>query len=320
MKIPASVKAADRVEILTLQDNYIDLTAGDGNAMVTRASIVRDGEVRNSILSEHGFSAVVTVYIGDEARSVLFDFGFSPGGAASNARTLGVDMGRVEAAVLSHGHVDHFGGLAALAGLIGKRGLDLVVHPKVFQTPRYLRFGEDVTVFFPEFSRETAEAAGFTVVETAEPRLLLDGAVLFLGEVPRTTAFERGMPSARCLADGEEQWDAIEDDTALVMNVKDKGLVILSGCAHAGIVNTIFQARAVAGVEKVHAVMGGFHLTGPVGEAALDATTAELKRFAPDYVIPTHCTGRKSIMHIEREMPEGFVLNMAGTKLTFTAP
>ena len=104
-----------------------------------------------------------------------------------------------------------------------------------------------------------------------------------------------------------------------MMNVKGKGLVILTGCAHAGIVNTVRHAVKITGVEKVCTVMGGFHLSGPFFEPIIEQTTEELKELNPLYVVPTHCTGRKAIMHIESEMPEKFILNMSGTKLTFSA-
>jgi 7,8-dihydropterin-6-yl-methyl-4-(beta-D-ribofuranosyl)aminobenzene 5'-phosphate synthase len=101
------------------------------------------------------------------------------------------------------------------------------------------------------------------------------------------------------------------------MNLKEKGLVILSGCAHAGIINTVQYAIEVTGIDKIHAVMGGFHLSGPFFETIIDRTTQELQNLHPTFVIPTHCTGRKAIMAIEKQMPNQFILNMAGTKLTF---
>ena len=230
---------------------------------------------------------------------------------------LGLDMHAVEALALSHGHSDHTGGFKALVEMIGRDELPFVVHPGVFDTPRYLKYGEDFKIYFPQFARDTL--GGVRLVETRAPYALLDGAVAFLGEVPRQTDFEQGFPIAHLERDGREEWDPIADDTALVMHLKGKGLVVLSGCAHSGIVNTVRHAREVTGVEKVHAIMGGFHLSGPLFEPIIERTTAELKAFGPDYIIPTHCTGRKAIMHIEKEMPANFILNMSGTQLTFAA-
>lgn len=319
MPRPIAVNEVDRVEILTLQDNYIEITAMDNSAIVNRATALQNMEFRSSILAEHGFSAVVKTTTGDRTRTLLFDFGFSEIGAAHNARVLGVDLSQVEAMALSHGHSDHTGGFDNMMALIGKKGLELTVHPSVFKKPRYLKLGPEFKIHFPKFNRETVEKAGVKVVESREPRPLLDGDVLFLGEVPRRTDFEKGFPIAFCQEGGEEKWDAIEDDTSVVMNVKGKGLVILSGCAHAGIVNTVLRAREVTGVDPVYVVMGGFHLSGPLFEGIIGRTTEELKKINPTYVIPTHCTGRKAIMEMEKEMGAAFILNMSGTKLTFAA-
>jgi 7,8-dihydropterin-6-yl-methyl-4-(beta-D-ribofuranosyl)aminobenzene 5'-phosphate synthase len=316
---PIPPNALDKVEILTLQDNYIDITAMDNTAVVTRAMPVKDGQVKASVIAEHGFAAVVNTTVNGKTKSMLFDFGFSEDGAARNAATLNVDMTKVEAAVLSHGHSDHTGGLEKLAAMIGKKDTPLFIHPGVFKSPRYMKFSEQFKIYFPELTRERLATAGWKVVETKDPYLLVDGDCLFLGEVPKRSDFEKGLPLAHFVENGVEKWDAIEDDTAIVMNLKGKGLVILSGCAHSGIINTVAYAREVTGIHQVHVVMGGFHLSGPLFEPIIDRTTQELKKQEPRHVIPCHCTGRKAIMHMEMEMPEQFILNMSGTKLTFAS-
>ena len=116
----------------------------------------------------------------------------------------------------------------------------------------------------------------------------------------------------------EEKPDPFHDDSGIAFNIKEKGLVVISGCAHAGIVNTVKHAQNVTGITKVWAVMGGFHLSGADFDGVISPTTAGLKEINPHYVIPTHCTGRDAVMHIEREMPDAFLLNMAGTKMTFS--
>lgn len=314
-----SLNPLDRVEILTLQDNYIDIASGDGTNIIQRAIPLKDGEIKNTILAEHGFSALVTVSASNRTRTLLFDFGLSEFGAAFNAEALNADLTAVEAMALSHGHVDHTGGFRQLAQKVGKKRIALVVHPAAFRHPRYLKITADFKVYFPAFTRDMVQAAGLELVETIEPYPLLDGDLLFLGEIPRKTAFEKGMPNAYYEQDGEEQFDAIEDDTAVVMNLKGKGLVVLSGCAHAGIINTVNHARKVTGIDAIHAVMGGFHLTGKHFEPFIKPTAKALKEFDPQYVIPTHCTGRNAINYIEQEMPGKFLLNMAGTKLTLAS-
>jgi len=313
-----TLNAVEKNEILTLQDNYIEMTAMDSSAVITRAAPLKEGEIRASILAEHGFSALVKTTAEGKTHTLLFDFGFSEDGAAKNAATLGFNMHEVEAAALSHGHSDHTGALAALGAAIGKKDLPFVVHPSAFKSPRYLKFGEDFKINFPKLTREMIKTAGFSTVETEKPYLMLDDTILFLGEIPHTTDFEKGWPLPHCQKDGKESWDPIEDDSSIVMNLKDKGLVILSGCAHSGIINTVRHAIAVTGIDKVHAVMGGFHLAGPFFEPIIDRTTEELQKINPAYIIPAHCTGRKAMMEMEKQMPDQFILNMAGTKLTFT--
>ncbi|MBP7342408.1 MAG: MBL fold metallo-hydrolase [Smithellaceae bacterium] len=311
------LNAVDKVEIWTLQDNYIEMTALDNTAVVTRATSLKDGEIKASILAEHGFSALLKTTAGEKTHMLLFDFGFSEDGAVKNAALLGLDLRDVEAAALSHGHSDHTGAMKAFGAAIGKKDVPLVVHPSAFKAPRYLKFGESFKAYFPRFTREMVQEAGFHPVETEIPYSLLDNAFLVLGGIPRKTDFETGWSIVHRLEEGKEVWDAIEDDTSVVMHLQDKGLVILSGCAHAGIVNTVQYAIETTGVRQIHAVMGGFHLSGPFFEPIIGRTASELQKFKPSHIIPTHCTGRKAIMEIEKKMPKQFILNMAGTKLTF---
>ena len=302
---------------VTLQDNYIDLVAQDSNAVVQRAMPLKGYEFRNSIRAEHGFSTWITVTKNETVHHMLFDFGFSEDGAALNAKALNVDLSQVEVLVLSHGHQDHLGGLETLVAAVGKKSLDLVVHPGVFVKPRYRKITEDFRIVVPSLSREKADETGLNIVQTREPYLLLDGDGIFLGEIPRTTDFEKGVPDMFYEVEGEETQDPFNDDSAIVFNIKDKGLVVISGCAHAGIVNTIKYAQHITGVRDVWAVMGGFHLSGADFDGVISPTTAGLKEINPHYIIPAHCTGRDAVMHIEREMPDAFLLNMAGTKMTF---
>ena len=313
------LKEIDKVEILTLQDNYIDIAANDGTAIVQRPSSEDASGNRVSILAEHGFSAVVSLTAGGQSRKALFDFGFSATGALQNARTLGVDLTGIEAMVLSHGHMDHHGGLPAFVESLGGKDIELVLHPAAFRGSRYLKLSEERRLRLPSPDRDRLEKAGVRVAPSRTPRSLLGGTLLFLGEVPKRTEFEKGMLKARYEEDGTEKFDPIEDDSAIVAHVKGKGLVVLSGCAHSGIVNTVAYAREITGVDPVYAVMGGFHLTGADFEPIIGRTTEALKALNPRYIVPTHCTGRKASMHIEREMPGSFLLNMSGTKMVFTA-
>jgi 7,8-dihydropterin-6-yl-methyl-4-(beta-D-ribofuranosyl)aminobenzene 5'-phosphate synthase len=319
MKETSILKGVEKVEILTLQDNFIDIMVSDNNAIISRARYLMHGEIKNSIRAEHGFSAIVRTTTAGRTRTLLFDFGFSKDGAATNANALGVDMGEIEVMVLSHGHSDHFGGFEKLVKMIGRDGVELVLHPAAFKQQRYLKFAGNFKARFPEVTSKKIEKTGVRLRETKEPLLLLDGDVLYLGEICRQTEFEKGMPHAFFVDKGIETWDPIEEDTGIAINLKGRGLVVLTGCAHSGIVNTVNYARTVTGVNPVHVIMGGFHLAGPAFEPIVERTIEALKKINPAYIVPTHCTGRKSVMEIEKAMPSQFILNMAGTGLTFSS-
>jgi len=318
MKETTILKEVERVEILTLQDNFIDIMASDNSAIISRARFLINGEIKTSIRAEHGFSAIVRTTTAGRTRTLLFDFGFSKDGAVANAKALGVDMGEIEVMVLSHGHSDHFGGFEKLVKMIGRDGVELVLHPAAFKQQRYLKFAGNFKARFPEVTRKKIEKKGVRLRETKEPLPLLDGDVLYLGEICRQTEFEKGMPHAFFMDKGVETWDPIEEDTGIAINLKGRGLVVLTGCAHSGIVNTVNYARTVTGVNPVHVIIGGFHLAGPAFEPIVEKTIEELKKINPAYIVPTHCTGRKSVMEIEKAMPSQFILNMAGTGLTFS--
>lgn len=313
------LREVDQVQIITLQDNYIDLTDRAQSDIVHRAMPLKGMELSNSILAEHGFSALLRVSAGDASHSILFDFGFSEHGAATNVDNLNLDLSEVETLVLSHGHVDHTGGFQAMVEKVGRPGIELICHPGVFRRPRYARFSEEMNVTVNSFTTEMVEKAGVTRSETVPPVALADNTLAFLGEIPRHTEYEKSMPNAFYQENGEEKWDDLSDDSALVAHVKGKGLVVLSGCAHSGIINTVKYARAVTGVNDVFVVMGGFHLTGPHFEPAISPTIEAFKEINPRYLVPTHCTGHTATACMEREMPEQFILNMAGTTLTFAA-
>lgn len=308
----------NKVEIITLEDNYIDIVAMDDSQIVKRAIAIDGNEMsRSTILAEHGFSAFVRITVGNESQAMIFDFGYSKDVVIRNATALGVDFREIDEAALSHGHIDHFGGLEAVGEKIGKKGLKLVVHPAAFRKHRFFILGNGQKINLPCLEWSLVKAAGFKIIETKDPYGMLSDGVLFLGEIPRNTPFEQGTPYVFFKKDGKEIWDPIEDDSALVMNLQGKGLVVLSGCAHSGIINTIEYAKKITGIQKVHAVIGGFHLTGPAFESIISETVEAFKEIAPSYVIPTHCTGRNAIQTFEREMSEAFILNMSGTTLTF---
>jgi 7,8-dihydropterin-6-yl-methyl-4-(beta-D-ribofuranosyl)aminobenzene 5'-phosphate synthase len=316
------IREVDKVSVLILQDNYVDVLAMDGNEVIERPLLVKNATKTGATLSlspvaEHGFSTLVTVTADGQERSMLFDFGCSPHGASFNADLLSVDLTNVEGLALSHGHMDHFGGMKQLVARTGRSDLELIAHPGVFKDNRYVKTPSGYEIAFPILSRADVEAMGVSVIEAEKPTPMLDGTALFLGGIPRNCDFERGMPNAYYKFGGEEFHDAIDDDSSMVFHLRGKGLVVLSGCAHAGIVNTVNYAREVTGVNEINTIMGGFHLTGPAFAHAIGPTIEAFQAMSPQHVVPAHCTGRVATLAIEKAMPDAFILNMSATTLTF---
>jgi 7,8-dihydropterin-6-yl-methyl-4-(beta-D-ribofuranosyl)aminobenzene 5'-phosphate synthase len=307
----------EMVKIVSLEDNFIERLSGDNSSVITRASV--GNNLTYSVLAEHGFSTLVDTTLKNKTKKMIFDFGLSKDIAARNADTMNIDLTQIETAGLSHGHIDHVGGLEEIVKKIGKNGLEIVTHPAAFRLARYRKLPNGNKIKMPPLEKKKLIAAGLKIIETREPYYMLGGDVLFMGEIPRRTSFEVGMPDTFYEENGKETHDIIEDDTALIMNVKGKGLVIITGCAHAGIINTVEYARELTGVKKVHAIFGGFHLCGPDFESIIDITVDKIKEIEPDYILPTHCTGMNAINAFKKEMPKQFIRNMSGTKLTFTA-
>ena len=311
-----TLKAVDRVEIVTLIDNYVDVLLKDTD-VVTRPTRGAGEEIpTDTLVAEHGLSLLVTVHKGTKTHTILFDTGYSQIGVPHNIALLGIDLQKIEAIVMSHAHMDHTGSLHEI--LEGMRGpVTLVVHPGAFLFPRYIERDDGTRQRFPRtLSRENLVSEKLKIVESKAPVLLADDGLMVTGQVERTTGFEKGLPGALMERDGKMVPDPISDDQALVLNLKEKGLVVISGCSHSGIINTIFHAQKVTGLRKVHAVLGGFHLTGSAFESIIEKTISELKNVAPEVVVPMHCTGWKAIQRLDQEFPSAFVLNSVGSKIT----
>jgi 7,8-dihydropterin-6-yl-methyl-4-(beta-D-ribofuranosyl)aminobenzene 5'-phosphate synthase len=322
---PIALEPVDEVVITTLMDNSYDALMGDtGPAHCTPFSGVPqvpapqfvEGRTFPGLIAEHGFSALVTIRGGAASHTVLFDTGVSPDGMATNFERLGLDAAAIEVVVLSHGHVDHDGGFPGLARLRRRSGLPLTVHPLVWTKRRFAVPGQPPWEL-PTLSRSALEAEGLEVIERRQPALLLDGSVLITGEVDRTTEFEQGLPHHEAWRDGRWEPDpVILDEQALVVHVRGRGLVVLTGCGHAGAVNIARHAMRLTGVDKLHAMLGGFHLTGPTFEPIIEPTVAAFADMAPDVLVPAHCTGWKAQHRLAATLPEAFVPNAVGTSFT----
>ena len=319
-----------RVHITTLVDNALDVFAADaGSARRSPvdawprlpAAAHQDDRVFDGPVGEHGFSAMVEVETADgRVHRLLFDTGVSPDGMVANMRRLGLAPDSVSAVVCSHGHFDHTTGLDGLArALGGANKLPVVLHPQ-FWTRRRLALPGREPWELPSTSRAGLEGLGFEIIERPEPSFLFEGSVLITGEVPRTTDFERGFAIHQALRNGRWEPDPlILDEQALIVHIDGRGLLVLTGCGHAGVVNVVRYARALTGVDHVHAVAGGFHLTGALFEPVIAPTVDALAALAPDLVLPAHCTGWRAMHELANRLPQAFIPNSVGTRLELAA-
>jgi 7,8-dihydropterin-6-yl-methyl-4-(beta-D-ribofuranosyl)aminobenzene 5'-phosphate synthase len=195
----------------------------------------------------------------------------------------------------------------------GRANLPVLIHPEFWNRRRFVIPGREPLPLFSA-SKSALMGAGFDIVEECRPSFLLDGSVLVTGEVDRTTEFERGLPGHQALRDGAWQSDPlILDDQALLLNVRNKGLVVLTGCGHSGIVNIVRYARKLTGIETVYAIIGGFHLPGPPTPLTVQTGQA-LAAMAPTVIAPTHCTGFPAMAMLAAQMPDAFIQSTVGTR------
>lgn len=307
-----SLREIDRVEITVLVDNYTDLLLLQGSKVVKRAAVPPP----NAFLAEHGFSCLIKTSEGGKEHAFLMDVGISGTCLLNNADLLKVDLGKVEALVLSHGHYDHFYALDRVSDRL-PRGIAVILHPEAFLNRRLNIAPLGVQVPLPSLEEASLQKAGMKIHKVRLDSTLGEGQVLVLGEIERVTEFEKGFAWAEAEVGGNWVKDPFRDDRGMAFRVKNKGLVVIGGCSHAGIINTVKHALKVSGGGKVHAVLGGFHLTGPLFDPIIKPTIEEMKKLGPDYIVPTHCTGWKAINEFAREMPDQFLLNSVGTTFAF---
>ncbi len=325
-----SLETVDEVTITIVVDNMIDVFMPDQDAAVRYregttsltlpSRTLSGGSVDETPTAEHGFAALVTVTSATGRQTVLFDAGRTPDGLRHNLRVLGLDHRDISAIVLSHGHFDHTTGLDGLARLVGPAHLPVVIHPEFWNSRRLLLPGREPWEL-PSTSRSALVEVGFEIVEDRQPSFLLEGRLLVTGEVDRTNDFEPGFPFQQVRkGDGWVSDPLVLDDQAIIVHVRGRGLVVMTGCGHAGIINTLRHAQRLTGVDRIHGVIGGFHLNGPLYEALIPATADALAELAPDLLVPSHCTGWRATHRLGARFPAAFVPSSVGTRIALRAP
>ena len=309
----------DSAEITCLVDNSVDVLLP--NTKVAYRPSLDENWFVHPLMAEHGFCAAIKLEVNGTEHRLLFDSGLDPLAASHNAEVLGLDLSCCELVISSHGHIDHAGGLLNIRKKINeekqKQKLPLVLHEDAFRN-RLVKFQDDRTINLPAPNRADLIEAGYNLVEKQSQSLWIEDSILVTGEIPRTNDFEKGFPNHYSEIDGKMENDPlIKDDQAIVLNIKDKGLVIITGCAHAGIINIIKYAKELSGEDRIYAVIGGMHLTGGVFEPLIPRTIDELEQLKPNFIIPCHCSGLKALTEISKNMPNAFIQNSVGTKYIF---
>ena len=316
------LEPVDSVVVTTLMDNVTDVFMPDqgparrvepGRGPWRRSAVMEGAQVPEALVAEHGFSVLVTVTRAGREHRFLFDAGTSPDGVAENMRRLDIDPGSIEAIVCSHGHFDHTTGIDGLIRAVGRANLPVLIHPHFWRRRRVVLPGYE-PIELPSTSRRALDEAGFDVIEEQQPSFLFDRSVLITGEVPRTTGYEPGFPPQQAWIGGGWQPDPLVlDDQALIVNVTGRGLVVITGCGHAGVINIARYAQRLTGGQPLYALLGGFHLNGPLFEPLIPRVLDELAAMNPGVLVPAHCTGWRAQHAMAARLPHAFVPNTVGT-------
>jgi 7,8-dihydropterin-6-yl-methyl-4-(beta-D-ribofuranosyl)aminobenzene 5'-phosphate synthase len=256
------------------------------------------------LLGEWGLSILIET----EAANILFDVGKSIS-VTYNADTLGIDLSCVDKIVLSHGHYDHTGGLFHVLRRIRKE-VEVIAHPDVWADKYAHREGEEYRFIGIPFRRQLLESLGATFNLTTKPVRITDN-IMTTGEILMVTDFETIASIIYVKEDGGWQPDMVLDDQALIIKT-ELGLVVILGCAHRGLINTLYQARQLTGVEKVHTVLGGAHLVGE-SEERVWLTIAALKELDVQRLGLCHCTDLPAASLIAQAFGDRFSFNVTGT-------
>lgn len=306
MASPTELRPVDALEVTVIVDTALDILSTVPDSVTPEfPNLLRAGAREMSgpsvCCAAWGYSLLLTAQLAGRRVTVLLDGGPEGWAFERNAARLGVELGAVEAVVLSHGHWDHAGGLPAAISRIrssnGGRRVPVHVNGGMF-AKRAFRFADGRIVPLGDVpSVEELEAAGGEVVSSPSERTLAGDAFFLSGEIPRMTSYEKGLPAQVKLgSDGAWTPDPLVlDERFLAVHLKGAGIVVFSSCSHAGIVNVLHHARSVFAPVPLHAVFGGLHLSGTANEQWIDDTVRDLEAFQLHRIVPGHCTGWRAL-------------------------
>src|SRR3974390_2732327 len=337
--LPGAIPQVDRLSIRIVSDIIVRRFATsqklDGLTIERmQGNEMPDTPPRASLVGEWGLSMHAESHRGSEVRNILVDFGYNPVTLHTKMEILKIEPERFDAFVLSHGHYDHFGGLVGF--LSATKG-------KLKKNLPFFVGGEDCFCMrtapnggqYGALDRQAIKDSNLVLMMAEGPAIVADHAFT-TGKIAESS-FEEPLRSTRervgvvngfgCFPDkissakntGDFVVDDFEHEIGTNFVLKDKGLVILTSCSHRGVINTIRQAQAASGIQKVHAVIGGFHLVPPLDDDYFRRIIAALKEINPDYLMPAHCTGEPFYDMVRREMPGKVFQSNVGTLFTLTA-
>ncbi|CRL20745.1 Beta-lactamase-like [Penicillium camemberti] len=345
MEIPINLEEVDSLEAIVIIDNELDplsppapgtvqisgnlgsIAMGSKHTLTDRGEACKELRLEDVCCAAHGLSILVTATKGDKKHAILFDAGPEEEAWERNVKRLRPNLSSVEVIHLSHWHRDHSGGLLRAIRMIKdakgaeSHAEDLVadLHP---DRPAYrgIALPEHIISLEADPTFEDIRSAGAVVDKRSEPHTVLDDFFLVSGEIPRVTPYETGLKNAVRYDPDENDWfsdEVILDERSLICNLKGKGLVVFTGCSHAGVVNTTKHAfELTGGSVPVHAVVGGFHLATSDADQ-IQNTVADLKRLDPAVLMPGHCSGWRAKFAIEKHIPGSLVPCTVGSRITF---
>lgn len=299
------MKPVDTLEITILVDNTTDSLSSNPDFVETEFAFLRRHGMKwlsgkCLCCAAHGLSCLITARSGDATRTLLFDTGPDEWVFERNVTRLGVELGDVEAMVLSHGHWDHGGAMPRALQMItqanGGRSVPVYMHPEMFALRAFKQKDGGFAPMELVAGVDVLSGNGGDVVVTRDEQSLLGDAFYVSGEIPRVTKFERGLPGQhRQLADGRWEKDEVMPDERFVsLHVAGKGQVVFTACSHAGLINVLLAARARFPEVPLYGVVGGFHLAGPT-EAIIPQTVEALAQFDLKLIAAGHCTGWRAV-------------------------